>query len=386
VLVRTWKEASDDNVSLLAAGVAFYGFLSMVPLLGAIVLSYGLVADPATVVANVRSLTSVVPAEAAKLIGEQLLNVVTTSSDKKGLGLLLALMLALYGAMKGAGAVVTALNVAYEEKETRGFLRLNLVNLAITVGAVLLAILAMVSVAALRHLETLLPSAPAAVLVLGKLASYSVLGAIGAASAATLYRYAPDRRAARWVWLTPGSVAATLIWLALTLAFGAYVANFGSYDVTYGSLGAVVVLLSWLYLSAYILITGAELNAELEHQTVMDTTAGPEQPLGTRGAEAADTVASPPGGDCSGTNQDAAAPSRAMPGPPSATRELLIGRAIARGAARAGLPRLSFMPVLLSTVGLTLVQRPRRFTTGALLIAAATALAWLQRERRTNDR
>ena len=168
------------------------------------------------------------PAEAAKLIGEQLLNVVTTSGGKKGFGLLLALGLALYGAMKGAGAVITALNVAYEEREARGFVRLNLVTLAITAGAVLIAVASTMAVAALGHLDTAFPGAPGLVLTLGKIASYAVLGAVGAAGAATLYRYAPDRDEARWVWLTPGSVAVTALWLALTLGFGAYVANFGN--------------------------------------------------------------------------------------------------------------------------------------------------------------
>ena len=364
VLLRTWREAGDDNVSLLAAGVAFYGFLAMVPLLGSIVLSYGLVADPATVMEHIRSLTSVMPADAARLIGEQLLNVVTTSEGKKGFGLLLALGLALYGAMKGAGAVITALNVAYEQKETRGFVRVNLVTLAITVGAVLLAIGAMIAVAALGHLDTLLPGAPAVVLMLGKIASYAVLGAGGAAAAATLYRYAPDRDAARWVWLTPGSVAVTLLWLALTLGFGTYVANFGSYDATYGSLGAVIVLLTWLYLSAYILIMGAELNAELEHQTATDTTKGPAQPIGTRGAVVADSVAD---GVVSVATAPAATP-----------------RIVTTGNRVATIVALSSLPAMLTTAGLSLIRR-RRGGAGVAVILAATALVWLQREDPMDD-
>ncbi|HEX8412878.1 MAG TPA: YihY/virulence factor BrkB family protein, partial [Sphingomicrobium sp.] len=374
-------------VSLIAAGVAFYGFLAMVPLLGSIVLSYGLVADPATVMENMRSLTSVMPAEAAKLIGEQLLNVVTTSGSKKGFGLLLALALALYGAMKGAGAVITALNIAYEEKETRGFVRLNLVTLAITAGAVVVAIAAIVAVAALGHLDTLFPGAPAFVLTLGKLASYLVLGAAGAAAAATLYRYAPDRDAARWIWLTPGSLAVTLLWLALTIGFGVYVANFGSYDATYGSLGAVVVLLTWLYLSAYVLIMGAELNAELEHQTTADSTAGAPQAMGTRGAQAADTVAGAAKprpeviekGDKrpTGTSADAR---------PSLAHDLAVGRAAARAAGAAGLPKPGLAPVLLATAGLALVRRRGGLAVGTSVIGTATLLAWMQREKAAKSR
>ncbi len=283
VALRSWKEAGQDNISLVASGVAFCGVLALVPMLGAVVLSYGLVATPATVMKNVQSLTSVMPADAAKLIGEQLATVVTTSGGKKGFGLLIALAIALYGAMKGASAIITALNIAYDEEETRGFVRLNLVALAITAGAVLIAILAVVAIAATASLEALFPAAPAILLIAGKILSYVVMALVGAGAAATLYRYAPDRDGAKWVWLTPGSLLATTLWLVATLGFGIYVANFASYDATYGSLGAAIVLLTWLYLSAYILLLGAEFNCELERQTARDTTKGPERGMGQRG-------------------------------------------------------------------------------------------------------
>ena len=265
-LRRTWSQASEDNIGLIAAGVGFYGFLALVPLLGAIVLSYGLVATPETVVENMQLLTKTLPADAAKLIGEQLSSVVHTSGGKKGLGLLLALALALYGAMKGAGAIVTALNIAYEVKESRGFVRTNLLALAITGAAVVFAVVAMIAVAAFGHLQTLLPFSSPILVVVGKVGSYLVLLAAAAAGAATLYRFGPDRPDAPWVWLTPGSVAFALGWVVLTLAFGIYAAGLGNYGATYGSLGAVVVLLTWLYLSAYVLLLGAEFNSEIERQ------------------------------------------------------------------------------------------------------------------------
>ncbi|WP_233150728.1 YihY/virulence factor BrkB family protein [Sphingomonas mollis] len=289
ILLRTWKEAGDDNIGLIAAGVAFYAFLSIVPLLGAIVLIYGIVADPSTVNANVAALTGVMPRQVAELIGQQLLQVVTTSADAKGWGLLFALAIALYGAMNGAGAVITALNIAYEEHEDRGFVMQKLLALAVTVGAVMVALGAMLSVAAMAFLDSLIPDAPRIVLTLLRLLSYVILAGMGAAAAATLYRYGPDRRHAKWVWLTPGSLGATLIWLAMTVGFGFYVANFGSYDATYGSLGAIVVMLTWLSLSAYVFLLGAELNAELEHHTEADTTVGADRPVGQRGAAAADS-------------------------------------------------------------------------------------------------
>lgn len=373
VLVRSWKEAGDDNVGLIAAGVAFYGFLALVPLLGAIVLSYGVVASPATVVGNMKSLTSVMPAQAAQLVGEQLMNVVQTSGGKKGFGLLLALGLALFGARNGAGSVMTALNIAYEEKEKRGFLAVNLTALAITGGAVLVAILAVVAIAALGHLEKLLPGVPAVLLIVGKLLTYGLLLAAAAGVAATLYRYGPSRTEAKWVWLTPGSLLAAVAGVALTLGFGFYVANFGNYNATYGSLGAVVVLLTWLYLSSYILLFGAELNAELEHQTSADTTAGAAKPIGARGAWAADHVA---GGAEAGTP----APAPAEPDPPSSAADYVTARAASRLGRTVGLKRVGMLSSGIATLGLSLLRKPGRALPGLATLAGAATLAWLGRE------
>ena len=291
ILKRSWREMGKDNLSLIAAGVAFYAFTAMVPLLGAMVLTYGLVAEPASVVRHFQELSQMLPGEAAKLIGEQLMNVVNTAGSKKGFGLVLALALAFWGATKASGAIVTALNVAYEEEETRGFVKRTLINLAMVVGAVLIIGMAMVAITVFAHLDRFLPGAPGIVLLLGRLISWVALATIGAAAVATLYRYAPNRDAAKWRWLTPGSAFAAIGWGVLTAGFGVYVANFGNYNATYGSLGAVIVLLTWLYLSALVLLLGAELNSELEHQTARDTTRRPARPLGQRGARMADRVA-----------------------------------------------------------------------------------------------
>lgn len=383
VFVRTWAEAGDDNVGLVAAGVAFYGFLALVPLLGAIVLSYGLVADPKTVVHNMQGLTSVMPGDAAKLVGEQLMNVVKTSGSKKGLGLLLALALAVFGARSAAGSIVTALNIAYEEKEKRSFIMVNLLALGITAAGVVVAVLAVVAIAALGHLESLLPTAPRFVVVLGKLLSYVALAFAGAAGAATLYRYGPSRTKPRWVWLTPGSTLAAVLWLALTLGFGIYVANFGNYNATYGSLGAVVVLLTWLYLSSYILLFGAELNSELEHQTAEDTTGGADKPMGDRGAWAADHVAP------AKAQQDASvdAPTKSMspdaPPPasqPSLAAEYMTARAGSHLGAAIGAKRAGMLSSSMAVVGLGFVRRRGKGTQGLALLAVAVGLSWLQRE------
>lgn len=296
VLLRTWRESSADNVGIVAAGIAFYAFLALVPLLGATVLTYGLFTNIETVGKHAASLTSLMPADVARLIGEQLANVVQTSSGKKGLGILVALGVALFGARSAAGAVITALNIAYEEEERRGFIRVNLLALAMTAGAVLTVVLGMLGVASLGFLGKLLPSAHPLTLLLSRVLGYLGLALAAGAAATLLYRYGPSRRKACWRWVTPGSVLFAVAWVLLTLGFGFYVANFGNYGATYGSLGAVVVFLTWMYLSAYALLFGAELNSELEHQTARDTTPGPEKPLGARGAWAADNVADGPAG------------------------------------------------------------------------------------------
>jgi membrane protein len=294
VLIRTAKEASTDNVGLVAAGVSFYGFLALVPLLGSVVLIYGFVADPRTVAQHMASMMAVMPADVARLIGEQLMNVVQTSSGKKGLGMLLALGIALFGARNAAGAIITALNIAYEEEEKRGFLKTHALALGMTSAAVVLAVVALLAIGGFVYLEDLLPGLHPLVAAGSKIASYVVLALVAAAAAAALYRFGPSRDDARWAWLTPGSVLFALAWVAVTLGFGFYVSKFGNYNATYGSLAAIVVLLTWMYLSSYALIFGAELNSELEHQTARDTTKGPEQPLGQRGAWAADHVAPRP--------------------------------------------------------------------------------------------
>lgn len=291
VLKRTYAEAGRDNLGLIAAGVAFYGFLALVPLLGSLVLAYGLFVDPHDVARHMQAVTAMVPTDAAKLIDDQLSAVVTTAASKKGFGLVVALLLALYGAMKGAGAIVTALNVAYEQPEDRGFVKTTLVNAAVTVGAVLIAIAALMAISATGFAEDIATRISPVAATAIKIASWVVAAVLASAAVAALYRYAPARAPAKWRWLTTGSIVATVGWAIMTVGFGWYATNFGNYNATYGALGSVVVLLMWLYLSAYILLLGAELNAELEHQTEVDSTTGPELPIGERKAAMADKVA-----------------------------------------------------------------------------------------------
>lgn len=263
---RVWAELGRDNVGLVAAGIAFYAFAAIVPSLAAIVLSYGLIADAQTVQRDLEALFTTLPRDAATIIGDQLVGVVTTSSGKQGLGLAVALGMAMYGATKGASAIVTGLNVAYNEAETRGFIRLNLLHFAIVLGGVAMAIIAVAKTTLFGFLEELMPDAPGIVTSAIRVIGFGILAALVVTAAACLYRFAPARNKPAWVWLSPGSLIATALWLAGTIGFSIYVANWGNYGATYGSLSAVIVMLTWLWLSAFVFLLGAEINSELERQ------------------------------------------------------------------------------------------------------------------------
>jgi membrane protein len=278
ILVATWKEAGDDNISLVAAGVAFYSFLAFVPLLTAFVLTYGLVAEPASVVAHMQGLTSVMPQNAAEIIGDQLRSMTETGGGQKGLGLLAAIGIAFYGATKGAASVMTALNIAYDVVETRGFVKRTAMSFAMTGGALLVLFLAIIAVAGSNALEELLPSLSGVTHLAVKLLLWSLAAAAVVLLLAIIYRYGPNRPEAPWRWITPGSAIAAIVWLAATAGFGLYVANFGNYNATYGSLGAVIVFLTWLYLTAYIVLMGAELNSEIEQVAAPATPATASAP------------------------------------------------------------------------------------------------------------
>lgn len=271
---RTWKEMDEDNIGIIAAGIAFYVFAAIVPTLGAVVLSYGLFADAETVRQNVEAVFASLPRDAASIITDQLLTVSDSAKDKQGIGLIIALALAWYGATKGSSAIITGLNVAYDTEETRGFVRINLLRLGIVAGGVLMIFLAVGTTTLLAFLGGLVPDAPGVMLVIIRIAGYLVLALLVVTASAVLFRYGPDNRQPRWVWLSPGSIGATLLWLAGTAAFGFYVSRFGNYGATYGSLSAVIVTLTWLWLTAYVFLLGAELNAELERQVEGEPVAG----------------------------------------------------------------------------------------------------------------
>lgn len=290
ILWRTWSESWEDNIGLASAGVAFYGFLAIVPTLAVFVLCYGLFAEPKTVAEHLQLIFALLPRDAAKLIGDQLIGITTAPDQKTGIGLMVATLLSLYGVMSAAGAIIGALNIAYDENETRSMACTTFLALSISIAMVLVAVLSALAIAALAGTEALLPSAPGWVIALIRIGFWTAAAIAAVVVVSAIYRYGPDRHHAQWRWLTAGSVFATLGWLAASLGFGFYAANFANYNATYGALSAVVVTLMWLYFSSYILLLGAELNAEIEHQTAVDTTIGPPKPMGARRAYVADTL------------------------------------------------------------------------------------------------
>jgi membrane protein len=292
ILTRAWNSMGRDNISLIASGVGFYGLLAIFPGLAALVSTYGLVANGAEVEREIDLMRGLLPQEATGLIAQQLHSLAHASGGSLSLGVVIGILLALWSARSGASALITALNIAYREEERRSLVMQYATALAMTVALLFFGILALALVAIMPAILNILP--------LGgllknafSLLRWPILAALFLAMLACLYRYAPSRAAPRWYWVSPGAICATVLWLAVSALFSLYVAWFGSYDKTYGSLGAVVILLMWFYLSAYAVLFGAEINAESELQTYADTTDRPEAPLGRRHATVADHVAPP---------------------------------------------------------------------------------------------
>lgn len=264
-LKAVWHENGKDNLSLIAAGVAFYGFLSLVPALSAALLLFGLFASPAMLQDIFASLRVHLPQEAAAVVGDQIAALIAAPDSAKGWGAALALVLAIYGATKGVGGIVTALTMASNTAETRSWLRRTGTVFALTLGAVIYVLLSLAGISALGLPGTLLPQAFDMTWLLS-IAGAALLLATAVMMAATLYRFGPPRPLTRHRWFTRGAALAAMGWTAVTSGFAWYSANFGNYGATWGALSGVVVLLTWLYLSAYVLLLGAELDAHFAEQ------------------------------------------------------------------------------------------------------------------------
>jgi membrane protein len=286
---RVKDAISADNVSMVAAAVAFYALFALFPAMTAGISIYGLVADPQQVQQQIEALSGALPEDARNLLGEQLQNIAGSPPAALGFGLIGGLLVALWSANAGTRAMVEALNIVYGETERRGFIKLIAFTLALTLGMILFTILALALVAVLPVLLGQL-GIPGWLEILATLLRWPILAGAFIAILAVLYRYGPCREQAQWSWVTPGAVIATALWVVGSILFSWYITNFGDYNETYGTMGAVMVLMLWLWVSAFVVLIGAEINAEMEHQTERDTTRGEPHEMGQRGAHMADTV------------------------------------------------------------------------------------------------
>jgi membrane protein len=289
ILVRTYREIQEDRLLALAAGVAFYSLIALFPGIAAGVSSYALFANTATISNHLQVAADIVPANALDIMNTEITRIAAKSDGRLTFGFLVGLAIALWSANAGMKAIFDALNIIYDEEEKRGIIRLNLVSLFFTICAIVGAGLAVAFVVVFPLLLAAFGVTSFDHPIVGYL-RWPVLFVLLIVGLSVLYRYGPSRRLAKWRWLSVGSIAAALAWLAVSSLFSWYLGNFANYNATYGALGAVVGMMMWMWLSTIVVLVGAELNSEIEHQTAHDSTIGSDQPLGTRGAVMADTV------------------------------------------------------------------------------------------------
>jgi membrane protein len=290
ILKRIRTKTATYNISFLAAALAFFGFLSLAPGLALIIMLYGLIADPMTIFDDMVDIVQLVPAQAAMLINDQLANLIRTAAATHGFALIPAVALALYGVSGASSGVIFSLNTIYEQAENRSFLRLTALSIVIALAVVFISSLGLLAAGVTAFLHEVLTQYGALAIVALRVLSWVSVFLLATLTIMLIYRYGPCRAQAKWRWLSLGSITATLLWLVGSLAFGWYV-SVARYDTTYGSLGAVVALLMWMYISAYALLLGAFLDAEAERQTARDSTTGRPLPMGERSAVVADTSA-----------------------------------------------------------------------------------------------
>jgi membrane protein len=289
ILWRTCRQIGEDRLLAVAAGVVFYGLLALFPALTAIVSLYGLFANAATINDHLTMAAGILPGGAIDIIREQAVRLASKGDAKLGFGFIVGLDIALWSANAGMKAIIDALNVVYEEKEKRGFVKLNLISLAFTLAAIAALLLALGAVVVLPLLLAWLGFATLTASLV-QYARWPVLLVLVIVGLALIYRFGPSRREARWQWLGVGSVFAAIAWLGSSALLSWYLGSFAHYDATYGSLGAAIGMMMWMWISSIVILFGAQLNSEIEHQTARDSTVEHDQPLGARGAVMADTV------------------------------------------------------------------------------------------------
>lgn len=290
ILWRVKEEIGNDNLSIVSAGVAFYALLAIFPGLTALISIYGLIADPVEVQQQITAISNILPESAQDILNQQLTGIVQGSNAALGIGVVIGILGTLWSAAKGVKTLMSALNIVYREKETRNFIKMTVSALALTAGSLIFSAVALGLIVALPALMGNLGLQQMTQTLMTVL-RWPLLVVFIMFLLAVIYRYGPDRSQAKWRWVSWGAAIATILWIFASWLFSYYVSHFGSYNETYGSLGAIVILLMWFYLSAFIVLIGAELNAEMEHQTSRDTTTGKPKPIGERGAHMADHVA-----------------------------------------------------------------------------------------------
>jgi membrane protein len=289
ILWRTYMEMQSDRLLSIAGGVAFFVLLAIFPAITALVSAYGLVFNAADITNNLSLLADIVPANVLSMVHEQAQRIAANSGGALSLGIIVGILVSLWSAMSGVKAMIDALNVIYEQQERRNFFKLSLVALVFTLGGFATFLLAIGAVIVIPLVLAPIGLGSAAG-TLTRFGRWPVLLLVLLIGLAVLYRYGPYRRAARWQWVSVGSVFAAVTWIIASYLFSWYLTSFANYNATYGSLGAVVGLMMWLWISTIVVLLGAELNAEIEHQTARDSTVGGDKPLGARGAVMADTV------------------------------------------------------------------------------------------------
>jgi membrane protein len=288
ILLRVYKGIYDDRVLENAGSVTYFALLALFPGIAALVSIYGLFSDPSTIASHLDTISGFVPGGALDVIRDQLTRLAAQGSTTLGISFLVGLVVSLWSANSGMKSLFDALNVVYEEKEKRSFIKLNTISLCFTLGAIGMLLIALICVVAVPVVLSFVPL-PGMGLIL-KIARWPLLLVLIAFALTLIYRYGPSRTEPRWQWVTWGSAFASIAWIAASWLFSWYAANFGSFNKTYGSLGAVAGFMIWMWISMVVVLLGGKLNAETEHQTARESTAGPPKPLGRRGAKMADTV------------------------------------------------------------------------------------------------
>lgn len=289
ILWRVYGNIGAHRILALAAGMTYYSLLAIFPAIAALVAIYGIFSDPGSIAKHLDDVAGFIPGGAVDVAREQLTRVSTKGDRTLGLTFAVGLVISLWSANAAMKSLFDTLNIVYGEEEKRGFFKLNAMSLGFTIGGIAFVLAALGAVVVIPVVLQYLGLSNAAGLVV-RISRWPALFVALAIALACIYRFGPSRQAPRWTWITWGSAAATLLWLAASGLFSFYAANFGTFNATYGSLGAVIGFMTWLWISAIVILLGAELNAELEHQTMRDTTTGQPKPLGARGAKMADTV------------------------------------------------------------------------------------------------